>query len=217
MPNPAIRAVLFDWDGTLLNSYRADSKAYLGMFRELGVDWGLEQLDRYYSPNWHRVYRAARIPRSRWEEADRSWAKHYRQQRAPLLSGARRVLQSLRNRYQLGIVTSGNRARVTRQLREFGFRSWFDACVCMEDAPRRKPHPAPLLTALRRMAVSPQVCLYVGDAPEDVEMARSAGVPCAGVLGPFPTHRRLRAARPLALLDSIRELPALLRSLEEKA
>lgn len=210
-----IQGILFDWDGTLLDSYRADSQAYLGMFRELGVDWGLEQLDRYYSPNWHRVYRAARIPRSRWEEADRLWARHYRRQRAPLLSGARRVLRSLKSRYQLGLVTSGNRARVTRQLRAFGFHSWFAACICMEDSPRRKPHPAPLLAALRKMDLPPAACVYVGDAPEDVEMARRAGVPCVGVLGPFPTHRRLRAARPIALLDSITELPALVRSIGE--
>lgn len=214
MPNRPIQAVLFDWDGTLLNSYRADSQAYLKMFRALGIDWGLEKLDRHYSPNWHRVYRAARIPRAQWDQADKIWGRYYRQQRAPLLPGARRVLQGLKRRYRLGLVTSGNRVRVLRQLRGFGLYEWFAARVCMEDSPHRKPHPAPLQVALRRMKLPPEVCLYVGDAPEDVEMARRAGVRCAGILGPFPTHRRLRAARPFALLNSIRGLPAVVRSLE---
>jgi phosphoglycolate phosphatase-like HAD superfamily hydrolase len=50
--------------------------------------------------------------------------------------------------------------------------------------------------------------VYVGDAPEDIEMARRAGVAAIGVLGPFPTAERLRLAKPEVLLESIRDLPA---------
>lgn len=206
-----LRGVLFDWDGTLLNSHRADCAAYLAMFRALGVPWGRAEIDRHYSPDWYRVYRAAGIPRRDWPRADRLWAQHYRRQRPRLLAGARRVLAWTAERYRLGLVTSGNRARVRRQLREFGLRGYFRACVCGEDAPRRKPHPAPLRQALARLELAARECLYIGDAPEDVEMARAAGVPVVGLLGPFPTHQRLRAAGPDALLRSLNELPALLR------
>ena len=215
MPRQPIHAVLFDWDGTLLDSYHADMQAYLKMFRALGVDWGVEEVDRHYSPNWHRVYRAAGIPRTRWEEADRLWARYYRQQSPELLPGARHVLKALERRYVLGLVTSGNRARIRRQLREFQLRSAFAVHVCAEDAQHRKPHPAPLREALRRLRLSAKACVYVGDAPEDVEMARRAGVRAVAVLGPFPTHHRLRAARPIAVLESIRELPRMLLSLEQ--
>jgi phosphoglycolate phosphatase-like HAD superfamily hydrolase len=57
------------------------------------------------------------------------------------------------------------------------------------------------------MKAQPDECVYVGDSPEDVEMARRAGVRVIGVLGPFPTAIRLRAARPDLLLRSIQELP----------
>jgi phosphoglycolate phosphatase-like HAD superfamily hydrolase len=60
----AVSAILFDWDGTLLNSYRADASAYERMFHALGIQWGREDLEKHYSPNWHRVYRAAGIPQS---------------------------------------------------------------------------------------------------------------------------------------------------------
>ena len=93
------------------------------------------------------------------------------------------------------------------------FRSQrFAARVCSEDAHRRKPHPAPLELALRRLRLPPEVCVYVGDAPEDIEMARRAGVRAIAVLGPFPVHDRVRAARPDVLLRSIDELPRLLES-----
>ena len=201
------RAVLFDWDGTLLNSYAADVRAYLSMFRALEIKWTERELAVHYSPNWYRVYRAALLPRSQWTEADRLWARAYQLERPPLLPGARRVLRMLARKFDLGIVTSGNRARVRRQLREFALADYFSACVCSEDASRKKPHPAPLRLALKRLRLLPEQCVYVGDTAEDLEMARRAGVRAIGVLGPFPTAARIRAAKPEILLDSIRELP----------
>ena len=206
----SLRAVLFDWDGTLLDSYHADAAAYLAMFRALGVNWTSAQVDRHYSPDWYRVFRAAGIPRSRWDEADRLWRRFYRRHRPKLMPGARHVLRALAKYFTLGIVTSGNRARVARQLRDFRLTNLFAVRVCSEDASRRKPHPAPLSLALARLRLAPEQCLYVGDAAEDVLMARRAGVHVIGVFGPFPTHARLRASRPDALLASIEALPELI-------
>lgn len=208
----AARAVLFDWDGTLLDSYAADARAYLSMFRTLGVSWTVREIDRHYSPNWYRVYRAARLPRTHWQNADRLWALAYAKENPKLLPGAGSVLRRLARDFQLGLVTSGNRNRVRRQLRAFGFAAYFSACVCSEDAARKKPHPAPLRLALTRLRAEPDECVYVGDTAEDIEMARRAGVRSIGVLGPFPTADRIRAARPDVLLKSIRDLPDCLRA-----
>jgi HAD superfamily hydrolase (TIGR01549 family) len=207
-----LEAVLLDWDGTLLDSFEADTAAYLQMFRALGVGWGPEELERHYSPDWYQVYRAARIPRDRWKDADLLWRRAYENYRPKLVSGARQVLRRLGARYRLGLVTSGDSERVISQLRRLRLTSRFVVRVCHEDTPRPKPHPAPLLAALGRMRLDPAVAVYVGDAPEDVEMARRAGVRAVGVLGSFPTAHRLRASRPDVLLDSLRELPALLES-----
>jgi len=209
----SIRGVLFDWDGTLLNSYEADTAAYLAMFRKMGIPWGVEELERHYSPNWYHVYRAAKLPKSKWDDADRAWREQYASHKPKLLAGARRVLKQLRTRHELGLVTSGDRKRVTRQLREFRLTEVFAARVCGGDTIRRKPHPEPLQLALRRMELEARNCLYVGDAPEDLEMARRAGVRAIAVLGPFPTEKRLRAAKPDLLLESIAELPDALERL----
>jgi len=62
------------------------------------------------------------------------------------------------------------------------------------------------------MDLRPAETVYVGDSPEDLQMARSAGVRAAiAILGPFPTETRLRSAKPDLLLDSISELPAALK------
>jgi phosphoglycolate phosphatase len=108
------------------------------------------------------------------------------------------------------LVTSGDAKRVRRQLRQFEFTGVFGACICAEDAPRRKPHPAPLKYAIRCIKMRAEDCVYVGDAPEDIEMARRAGVRSVGVLGPFPSARRIRAAQPDVLLTSILDLPGVI-------
>jgi len=208
------RAVLFDWDGTLLNSYASDTRAYLTMFRALGIQWGELELARCYSPNWYRVYRAARIPRAKWDEADHLWTRAYARETPKLISGARRIVRLLARDFDLAIVTSGNRKRVRQQLRDFELAAYFAACVCSEDAPKKKPHPAPLRLALEKLRADPAECVYVGDTHEDIEMARRAGVRPIGVLGPFPTARQIRAAKPDMLLRSVRDLPPCLRALD---
>src|SRR5262249_2997611 len=142
---------------------------------------------------------------------DELWRIHYAKQTPQLLPGVRRVLSFLSRRHALGLVTSGDRDRVHRQLSEFQLLKHFAARVCSGDTRLRKPHPAPLRLALRHMKLRPHETVYVGDSPEDLEMARRAGVRAAiAVLGPFPTEKRLRAAKPDLLLDSIEELPAAL-------
>jgi len=213
LKNKTLRGVLFDWDGTLIDSYGADSSAYLAMFRELGIPWGLQELAQHYSPNWYRVYRAAKLPRARWDDADRAWRRQYAKHSPRLIAGARQVLDRLGRVHHLGLVTSGDRVRVMRQLRAFRLTRVFGARVCSGDTPQRKPHPAPLRLALQQLRLQPSACVYVGDSPEDLQMAKNAGVRAIAVLGPFPTEKRLRAARPDFLLESIRELPEVLRKL----
>jgi HAD superfamily hydrolase (TIGR01509 family) len=208
----SIEYVLFDWDGTLLNSFEADANAHMHMFGALGMSWSIAELKRHYSPNWHRVYRAAHLPRAKWEEADRLWRLFYRKQRPKLQPGALRVLRTLDRRFKLALVSSGSRSRVRKQLREHNVSAMFLAKICSEDAPRRKPHPAPLRMALDQLRALTQTSVYIGDAPEDIEMAHRAGVRAIGVLGGSPVPERLRAASPDALIETIRDLPALLKS-----
>lgn len=208
-----IRVVLFDWDGTLLNSYASDTRAYLAMFRSLNIQWTAREIEQHYSPNWYRVYRAARIPRNKWIEADKLWRKAYANESPVLLPGARSTLRTLARTYRLGLVTSGSRDRVRKQIRQFEFARYFKVSVFGEDTVRKKPHPAPLKLALERLQAHREECVYVGDTPEDVQMARRANVHVVGVLGPFPTAAGVRAEKPAALINSIRELPAYLRTL----
>jgi HAD superfamily hydrolase (TIGR01549 family) len=207
------RTILFDWDGTLIDSAHADTRAYLAMFAALGIPWTLRELERHYHPDWYRVYEAARIERSRWKEADRLWRTAYALEKPLLLAGARDTLRELRPKFVLGIVTSGDGGRVRQQLRGLRVEGYFSVCVCSEDAAQRKPHPAPLRLAMRRLGAAAEETIYVGDSPQDIEMARRARVRAIGVLGPFPTAKNLRAMKPELLLKSVSALPSYVKSI----
>src|SRR5262249_5313033 len=206
---------LVEWDVYLVTLYGSDSAACLAMLRSLQISWGLADLEAHYSPDLYNVYDAAGVPRDSFDLADRLWREHYSRHRPKLLPGARQVLYQLARRHALGLVTSGDRDRVHRQLRDFRLWNHFTARVCSGDTRLRNPNPAPLRLALRHMDLRPSETVYVGDSPEDLQMARSAGVRAAiAVLGPFPTEKRLRAAKPDMLLESIEELPGALLKLQ---
>jgi phosphoglycolate phosphatase len=202
-----LRAVLFDWDGTLLDSYQADTNAYVQMFRALGVSWEPARLAQHYSPDWHNVYRAAELPPECWAEADRLWRRFYLSERPVLQSGARQVVESLAERFRLGLVSSGSRLRVRSQTRAFGLEPLFAVSVFGDEVPHRKPHPLQIQLAIWQLGFEPGSCIYVGDSPEDVKMARRAGVPVVGVLEQSPVPERLRDSRPNALIRTISSLP----------
>jgi len=71
----ALKEFSSTWDGTLIDSYYADASAYLAMFKEMGISWGIEELEKNYSPDWYQVYRSAGLPRRRWPDADRAWRR----------------------------------------------------------------------------------------------------------------------------------------------
>jgi phosphoglycolate phosphatase len=155
------------------------------------------------------VYRAVQLPHERWAEADRLWRVFYRSERPQLQAGARDVVQALAERFRLGLVSSGSSLRVRSQIRAFGLQPLFAVSVFGDQVPHRKPHPLQLQLAIRQLGFEPSACIYVGDAPEDVQMARRAGVAVVGVLEHSPVPERLRASRPNALIKTINSLPQL--------
>ena len=203
----SISTILFDWDGTIVDSAQLGLNAYYKVFAELGCEFSEEIYNANYSPNWDKTYRALGLPREHWEKADRLWRFHYDQQTPKLIEGAADTLATMHARgFRLGLVSSGNNDRVNREIDQFGLRDLFEVVMCHEHITQRKPHPEGLHLALERMAVAPEATAYVGDAPEDIEMGKEAGVLTIGVRGNYPCSGRLRAAEPEIYLESIREL-----------
>ena len=202
-PRP-LRAVLLDWDGTIVDSAEATFRCYAKLFDSYRIPFDRERFRKTYSPAWYGTYEALGLPRECWGEADQRWLDYYAAEESVCLGGVREALARLQQAgIALGIVTSGERQRVTRELRGLGLTDTFPVVVAADDVQKRKPDPEPLVLALERMRVAASEAAYVGDSPEDVEMARAAGVYVVGVPGPFPNREELKASAPDLVCDSL--------------
>lgn len=191
------RAILFDWDGTLLDSAEASFRCYRRLFAPYGIDFTRDVFMRTYAPDWYRTYEGIGLPRNVWSEADARWLEIYAEEACGLVPGAREALARIAAAgIGAALVTSGSRVRVEREIRGFGLEKAFGAVVCGEDARNKKPHPEALYAALARLDVAAADAAYVGDSPEDISMARAAGVFAVGLEGGFPNREALRQSAP---------------------
>lgn len=202
-----ISAVLFDWDGTIVDSAQLGLNAYYKVFAELGCEFSEEIYNANYSPNWDKTYEALGLPREHWATADARWRFYYDAQTPEIIEGAADTLLTLRDsRFRLGIVSSGNHDRVLREIKQFDLSDLFEVVICHEHITQRKPHPEGLHLALEKLDLARHEAAYVGDAPEDIQMGKEAGVVTIGVRGNYPCSGRLRESKPDLLLQSITEL-----------
>src|SRR5215472_1520558 len=199
-----IATVLFDWDGTLCDSGAALHRAFAKTLAEFGVSFSLADYQAVYTPAWYRMYQAFGLPRESWRLADQRWLHHYDGEEPGLLPGARDVVDRCKSvGLQVGIVTGANRDRINEEFRRLGLS--FPAIICHEDVVHRKPHPEGIERALALLNAGAGNCCFVGDAPEDIEMGKRAGVFTVGVVSEYVKRSRIEAAAPDVLLENIAE------------
>jgi HAD superfamily hydrolase (TIGR01509 family) len=205
--SPSITTLLFDWDGTLVDSAQLGLTAFERSFAALGVGFDHEIYRAVYSPNWYSVYEAMGLPKDKWQQADDLWIQHYGEQIALPVAGAQETIQKLKRKgYRLGVVSSGTDCRVAREISELGLESFFETIICNEQMVEKKPHPEGLETALRLLGCARDATAYVGDSPEDIEMGKRANMFTVGVRSDYPTSWKLKSHNPDIFIESLSEL-----------
>jgi phosphoglycolate phosphatase len=200
------RTVLFDWDGTIVDSIRALFDADEAICRKIGIPFDLETFRRTFSPNWRLMYRTLGIPEDRHEEAEAVWAETFRGDLTEPFPGVCDALARLAAAgHRLGLVTGGSRSGVEPQLERVGVAGLIGVRVYGEDSDDGKPHPGPLLLAIERAASSPAEAVYVGDALDDMRMAAAAGVRGVGIVSMLATAQELLAAGATDTAESVVE------------
>lgn len=211
---PTLKAILFDLDGTLINSidhivecWRHAARTCLG--QEIAREEVLPKVGRMlletleeYAPGRGEellaVYRAYQV-----EMHDKS---------VTLVTGTRETLESLKGAgLLLGVVTSKGVPAARMGLGLFDLEPLLDTLVTYEDTPRHKPHPDPLLVACERLGIEPAQALYVGDAVVDILAGKAARARTAGVTWGAGTRESLENAAPDYLLEEMGELLAVVQ------
>jgi len=213
----APRGVVFDLDGTLIDS---------GGDIVAAVNHALEVNDRRALPSStvlrfvgdgarQLCARAAGLPEKHpdVEAILQTYLEYYLEHPADhtrWMPHARAVLDELRL-YRLAIATNKPRKTTDAVLERLGVRSLFSAISAAGDLPEIKPSPRPILEIGKRLGMEASQMVVVGDGPQDIEAGRRAGCRTIGVQGGFLSPERLVASQPDVLIDSLAEVPAILR------
>jgi N-acetyl-D-muramate 6-phosphate phosphatase len=179
----ALEAVLFDLDGTLLDT----APDMIGTLNSLRLDNGLAPLP-FAAVRAEVSHGSSRLVQIGFPGADaercallqRRFLELYGARLAAetrLFDGMDRVLVELSRRgLGAGIVTNKPARLTDALLEQLGLRARFVCVVSGDTLPERKPHPLPMLHAARLAGAAPEACVYVGDAQRDVQAAHAAGM-----------------------------------------
>jgi len=215
-PIPA-RAVLFDIDGTLVDSIGAYLEVARVAAEPLGISVTAEHVRHSLATGanfWRSVLPAdgadADSLRQRLSaHAVREWPRILNEH-CRVFEGIEQTLDALCSAgIRLGIV-SGARPEVLELLRRHGLLDRFDAIVLGADVARRKPDPEGILLGMGKLGMRPEETVYVGDTQVDIQASRAAGVRSVGVLTGAADSATLSACWPDRLISSHARLPAVL-------
>lgn len=192
-------AVVFDLDGTLIDSfaliaasYRHAARIVLGRTLAEG-----EVLARWGEP---LAVRTAHLAPGRSEELIAAYTAHYDAHHDALcrpFPGVPEMLAALAARgFRLAVATSKRRRSTAQALERCGLGSWIQAAVSAEDVRLPKPAPAAVVEALRRLGAAPSAAWVVGDAAFDIQAARGAGVRSVAALWGAREREAVLAAGP---------------------
>lgn len=210
------RLLVFDWDGTIIDSASTITECIRDASRELGLEVPeRERASHVIGLGLHDAMRIAvpGLPAGRYREFVASYRRHFlaRKDSMQLFDGMRALLERLSREHVLAIATGKSRAGLDRDLAFHDLKPLFAASRCADET-TPKPHPAMLVQLMQELAVEKGASLMIGDTSHDMEMARAAGVDALAVTYGAHPEESLRACRPLRCLSSVAELTQWLRT-----
>jgi phosphoglycolate phosphatase len=207
--------IVFDWDGTIIDSASTIAESIREASREMGLEVPSEERARHViGLGLHDALTAAvpDLPAERYPEFVASYRKHFlvRKDAMQLFGGMKELLQRLERTHRLAIATGKSRRGLDRDLEFHDLKPLFAASRCADET-NPKPHPAMLLEIMEELAVQRNSSLMIGDTSHDLEMARAAGVAALAVTYGAHAEAGLRACNPLHCVADVASLDTWLK------
>ena len=206
------RLLVFDGDGTIIDSAATIVECIREASRELGLDVPeRSRASHVIGLGLHDAMRIAvpALPAQRYPDFVAAYRRHFlaREDSMQLFDGMRELLNGLSKKYLLAIATGKSRQGLDRDLEFHNLKPLFAASRCADET-NPKPHPAMLLEIMEELQTDSKSALMIGDTSHDLEMARAAGVAALAVT--YGAHREdgLRACGPLGCFSSVKDLRA---------
>lgn len=217
-----VKAILFDNDGTLVDTYRLilDSFRYATrtvLGHELPEAVVMEKVGQPLVTQIADFDPRPAVRQQLWD-AYQEYNHAHHDATVSLFPGIRDALQQLADAgYTLGVVTSKRHALCAHGLDITGIAPYFSCLVGKEDCDTYKPAPGPVIVGAQLLGFPPQECIYIGDSPYDLESGNAAGAQTIAALwGMFP-RSVLSACHPDAECATASQIPAAVARLAQRA
>jgi pyrophosphatase PpaX len=209
MRAPRYKAVVFDLDGTLVDSVELITVSFQHAIRKvLGREVSREEAVAHVGmPLREQMVMVSPEHAEALVAAYREFNHREHDRMLRLYDGIVHLLDRLKQAgVRLGLVTSKSRYTTQMAFDLTGIENYFDATVCADEAAQNKPSAEPILFCLAKLGASPEDAVYVGDSPADLRAAHAAGVtPIAVTWGVFDVET-LAAEKPAVVVHTISEL-----------
>lgn len=197
-------AVLFDLDGTLVDSLPLIFRTYRQVFDEMGIPWNESDLEKMIGLPLKDIgkYFTGKEA-SRFEELYQLYYHRDLERYTRLYPGTLAVLSILeKHKIKLGIVTSKGKPGTTRTAAFTGLDRFMEVIVTAHDVSRHKPDPEPLLHAVQLLGAHVSRTIYIGDSSFDILTGRNAGARTLGVTWGLASREELESLQPDGMLES---------------
>ena len=175
-----INTVLFDFDGTLVNTNDVIIASWQHTYMHyLGREESLEKITACFGEplllTMEREF--PEVDPRESAEVYRNFQKENADELVKIFPGIKELLESLKtDGFRMGVVTSRTRESAQRYMDMFGIGDYFEEMVSCDDTDIHKPNPEPILLCLKKMGITAEEALMVGDSPFDIKCANNAGV-----------------------------------------
>ncbi|WP_077328035.1 pyrophosphatase PpaX [Virgibacillus siamensis] len=203
-----IRTILFDLDGTLIDTNELIIESFMHTFNQFGKDLTRDDAAEFIGPPLRDSF--LQVDQNRADEMVAAYRKHNLKHHDDYVIAfpyVAETLEKLREKpIQIGIVTTKMRRTVDMGLKVTGLDHFFETIIALDDVNHAKPHPEPVLKAMQAMEASAESTLMVGDNHHDIEAGKNAGVRTAGVAWSLKGREKLLSYEPTYMLDDMRDL-----------
>lgn len=207
--NKDITTLLFDFDGTLLDTNELIVQTFLSVLGEhFPGQYGREDVLHFIGPSLEQTF--TKVAPGRVDELSDQYRRLNRTLHDELVSeydGVTETLRTLKSRgLKMAIVSTKREETILHGLQLMGAHDIFDALVALDHVQNPKPHPEPLELALRLLDADQEGALMIGDNSHDIEGGKNAGVRTAGVAWAAKGEAFLAAYEPDFMLNHISDL-----------
>ncbi len=207
-----IKTILFDLDGTLVDTNEVIVQSYQEAFKTHFVELSFSKAEivDLIGPPLRTIFNRFTDQTAKVDQAIETYLGHYKSHEHDLFSlypDVIKVLKTLKTQgYRIGIVTSKFSKSAMPSVEHFNLMPYFDTFVALEDVKAPKPDPEGVLLAMDRLQAEPENTIMIGDNQSDILAGQNAGVYTAGVAWSIKGKQHLNDVNPDYMLETMNDL-----------